>query len=92
MSEATVDLGRLVLTRKSGERIRIAEHVWITLHEVRGDKARVMIEAPKDVPIVRDECLPPEERYDVVIQGKSPVEADETTEVAEVVPPQRKTA
>lgn len=91
MLEATVKSGRLVLSRKRGERIRIAENVWVTIHEIRGDKVRVMIEAPVDVLILRDECILPEERYNVVVRGNLPVvETDETTEVAattaEVVP------
>ena len=97
MSEATVaELGRLVLSRKKGERIKIGEDVWITVHEIRGDKARVMIEAPRNVPILREECLPPEERYDVVVRGNSPVETTDTeiveAEATEIVPSQRKTA
>ncbi|MBI1312751.1 carbon storage regulator CsrA [bacterium] len=45
----------LVLTRRKNERIRIGESIVITVVEVRGDKVRIGIEAPKDVPVHREE-------------------------------------
>ena len=68
---ATANHGRLVLSRKKGEQIWIAPNIWITVHEIRGDKVRLMIEAPRDVQIVRDECLEPEDQYDAVLGQKS---------------------
>ena len=44
----------LVLTRKLGERIKIGEDVWITLLEVGGNRARIGIEAPKEIRILRE--------------------------------------
>ena len=55
----------LVLTRKPGERIIIGEDIFVTLVAVRrddayGDKIRIGVEAPSDVPIRREEV--PEQR------------------------------
>ena len=45
----------LVLSRKTGEKIRIGTDVVITLIECRGDKARIGIEAPKEIAVHRQE-------------------------------------
>jgi carbon storage regulator len=45
----------LVLSRKVGESIQIADNIAITVVQIRGDKVRLGIEAPKDVPVNRHE-------------------------------------
>ncbi len=45
----------LVLTRKRGERIMIGDDVVITILEVTGDQVRVGVEAPRSVPVMREE-------------------------------------
>lgn len=45
----------LVLSRKVGEKLIIANDIVITVVDVRGDKIRLGIEAPKDVPVHREE-------------------------------------
>ncbi len=45
----------LVLTRKSGEVIRIGEDVVVRILEVRGHQVRIGIEAPVSVRIYREE-------------------------------------
>lgn len=45
----------LILSRKRNERICIGDNIVITVVQVRGDKVRVGIEAPKDVNIDREE-------------------------------------
>ena len=45
----------LVLTRRAGESIVIGNDVTVTVLEVRGDQIRIGIDAPKDVPIHREE-------------------------------------
>lgn len=45
----------LVLSRKRQERINIGNNVVLTIVEIRGDKVRLGIEAPKEVSIVREE-------------------------------------
>ncbi len=49
------DLLMLVLSRKRSESIVINENIVITVVEVRGDKVRLGIEAPREVPIHRSE-------------------------------------
>lgn len=45
----------LVLSRKRNESIIIRDDIIVTVVEVRGDKVRLGIEAPKDVPVHRRE-------------------------------------
>lgn len=45
----------LVLSRKRDERICIGKDVFVTVVEIRGDKVRLGVEAPKDVPVHRQE-------------------------------------
>ena len=45
----------LVLSRKKNESIVINNDVVITIVEIRGDKVRLGIVAPKDVPVHRQE-------------------------------------
>lgn len=47
----------LVLTRKPGERVVIAENMVIEVLEVHGNRVRIGIQAPQDVTIVREELL-----------------------------------
>ena len=45
----------LVLSRKVGEVIRVGDDVEIKVVAVKGDRVRLGIEAPKDVPVHRQE-------------------------------------
>jgi len=45
----------LVLSRKKNESIIINDHITVTVIEIRGDKVRLGIEAPKDVTVHRRE-------------------------------------
>lgn len=47
----------LVLTRKPGERVLIGDDIVITIIETRGDGVRIGFEAPRGVPIHRDEVV-----------------------------------
>lgn len=47
----------LVLSRKAGETIKIADNIEVKILEVKGDTVRVGIEAPKSVDIVRGELI-----------------------------------
>ena len=46
----------LVLSRRVGEKILVGNNIIVTVVEVRGDRVKIGIEAPKDVPIARDDC------------------------------------
>lgn len=45
----------LVLSRKKNEQIVINETIVVTVVEIRGDKVRLGIEAPIDIPVHRRE-------------------------------------
>jgi carbon storage regulator len=45
----------LVLSREVDERIMIGDDITIQVIEIRGDKVRLGIEAPKDVRVDREE-------------------------------------
>ncbi|WP_337174596.1 carbon storage regulator CsrA [Paludisphaera sp.] len=45
----------LVLSRKKNETIVINDSITVTVIEIRGDKVRLGIEAPKDVTVHRQE-------------------------------------
>lgn len=62
----------LVLSRKKNESIVINNDIVITVVEIRGDKVRLGIEAPKDVPVHRQEV------YEAIHGAKAPVPAATT--------------
>ena len=45
----------LVLSRKKNESIVIDDTIIVTVVEIRGDKVRLGIQAPKEVPVHRSE-------------------------------------
>jgi carbon storage regulator len=61
----------LVLSRKKNESIIINNDVIVTVVEIRGDKVRLGIVAPKEVPVHRQEVFE-------AIHGKSPSSAAPT--------------
>ena len=54
----------LVLTRNRDEKIMIGDNIIITIVEIRGDKVRIGIEAPRNVSVHREEV------YYAIQQGK----------------------
>ena len=49
------DWNMLVLTRKPGEKINIGSDITLTVLEIRGNKIRLGIDAPKEIPVLRAE-------------------------------------
>ena len=47
----------LVLSRRCAQQIRIGDDITVTILEVDGKSVRIGIDAPKQVPIVREEAL-----------------------------------
>jgi carbon storage regulator len=45
----------LVLSRKQNEVVRVGHDVIITIIDIRGDKVRLGIEAPNEMPVHRQE-------------------------------------
>lgn len=52
----------LVLSRHMDEGVMIGDNVRVVIVEIRGDKVRLGIDAPKDTPVHRDEV------YDAIQQ------------------------
>lgn len=51
------DYGMLVLSRKNNESIVINGNIKITVVDIRGDKVRLGIEAPKNISVHREEIF-----------------------------------
>ncbi|MBD7985181.1 carbon storage regulator CsrA [Sporosarcina sp. Sa2YVA2] len=47
----------LVLSRKTNETIKIGDNIELRILEVKGDTARIGIEAPKSIDILRGELV-----------------------------------
>lgn len=45
----------LILSRKKNESIKINDDITIVVVEIRGDKVRLGVEAPKETPVHRNE-------------------------------------
>ena len=54
----------LVLSRKKNESIVINDDIKIVVVEIRGDKVRLGVEAPKEVPVHRREVYDAIKRYE----------------------------
>jgi carbon storage regulator len=50
----------LVLSRKKNEEIIINDNIRLVIVEIRGDRARIGIDAPDDVKIFRSEIYDPD--------------------------------
>jgi carbon storage regulator len=48
-------VSRLVVTRRDGEAVLIGDEVIVTVVEVHGQAVRLLIEAPREMPVVRSE-------------------------------------
>ena len=70
----------LVLSRKRDERIMIGDDVVITIVDIRGDKVRLGIEAPNDIPIHRQEV------YDAIAREKKVETVADSPKVKEEKP------
>ena len=49
----------LVLTRKASQSIRIGDGIEVTVLSISGEKVRLGIRAPRDVPVFREEVTAP---------------------------------
>jgi carbon storage regulator len=59
----------LVLTRRPSECIRVGDHIGITVLNVRGNQVRIGVEAPREIPVDREEVYLLKRRN----SGKKPV-------------------
>ncbi len=61
----------LVLSRKKNESIVINNDITIVVVEIRGDKVRLGVEAPKEVPVHRREVYDAIRRNEMTIGDKA---------------------
>ncbi len=62
----------LILSRKRDEQIVICENIVVTVVDIRGDKVRLGIDAPVDIPVHRQEVFD-------ALQRKEKQQADESS-------------
>jgi carbon storage regulator len=68
-------MAMLVLSRKKNESIVINNDITIVVVEIRGDKVRLGVEAPKEVPVHRREVYDAIRRSDVKVADGADDEA-----------------
>jgi carbon storage regulator len=66
----------LVLSRKKNESIVINNDITIVVVEIRGDKVRLGVEAPKEVPVHRREVYDAIRRNELALGDKAATEAE----------------
>ncbi len=71
----------LVLSRKKNESIVINDDITIVVVEIRGDKVRLGVDAPKEVPVHRQEV------YDAIRRSAAAAEAAEAGEESSTADP-----
>ncbi len=64
----------LVLSRKKDEKIVIGDNITLMVIEIRGDKVRLGIDAPRDVSVHREEI------YDAIKREATDVEEQPSAE------------
>jgi carbon storage regulator len=70
----------LVLSRKKNESIVINNDITIVVVEIRGDKVRLGVEAPKEVPVHRREVYDAIHRNEVPAADKADADANGAAE------------
>ena len=70
----------LVLSRKKNESIVINNDITIVVVDIRGDKVRLGVEAPKEVPVHRREV------YDLIKKNEAEAEAQAQAQAQDGAP------
>jgi carbon storage regulator len=69
-------MAMLVLSRKKNESIVINNDITIVVVEIRGDKVRLGVEAPKEVPVHRREVYDAIRRNEMTVGDKLDADAN----------------
>jgi carbon storage regulator len=67
----------LVLTRKSNQSIMIGDDIEVSVLSVMGEKVRIGIQAPRDIPVFRKEVYLEIQQERVAAAGDSREQVDE---------------
>jgi carbon storage regulator CsrA len=62
----------LVLTRKPGEKVYIGKDISLTVLEVKGNRIRIGIDAPAEIPVARAELGNPLARLAPISKAEDP--------------------
>jgi carbon storage regulator len=71
----------LILTRKSGEGIRIGDSIVLRIIEIRGNQVRLGVEAPKNISVHREEIYELIQEQNTLAAQSSPVDPEELTAI-----------
>jgi len=66
----------LILTRKSGEGIRIGDEITLKIIEIRGNQVRIGVEAPRDLSVHREEIYALIQEQNRAAAKSSPVDPE----------------
>jgi carbon storage regulator len=75
----------LVLTRKSNQSIMIGDDVEVSVLSVMGEKVRIGIQAPQEIPVFRKEIYLEIHREDGASEATAEVESNSQAEVNEAL-------
>jgi carbon storage regulator len=75
----------LVLTRKSNQSIMIGDDVEVSVLSVMGEKVRIGIQAPQEIPVFRKEIYLEIHREDGAVEDTATVEESARAEVNEAL-------
>jgi carbon storage regulator len=76
----------LVLSRHRDESIMIGDDIVVTIVDIRGDKVRLGIEAPTDIPVHRQEVFEAIQREN---RKATQIKPDDTRDLGKANPPGR---
>lgn len=76
----------LVLSRQRDESIIIGDNIVITVVDIRGDKVRLGIQAPTEIPVHRQEVYEAIQRENMRVQGG---ENEETNQAIKPLVPRK---
>ena len=78
----------LVLSRQRDESIMIGDNIVITIVDIRGDKVRLVINAPTEIPVHRQEVYEAIQRENLRASRLEPTEVKHLTKPRGPNPPQ----
>ena len=67
----------LVLTRKSNQSLMIGDDIEVTVLSIRGEKVRIGIQAPREIPVFRKEVYLEIQQENVAARASAQAEVDD---------------